>query len=38
MALLAIGIPFGLGIGVALGNSLDLKAKKERRQLDFVMN
>lgn len=35
MALLALGLPIGLAIGVALGTSLDMKAKKEGRQLDF---
>lgn len=38
ISLLAIGLPIGLAIGVVFGTSLDKKAKKEGRQLDFELN
>jgi hypothetical protein len=37
IALLSIGLPIGLAIGVAFGISLDKKAEKEGRQLDFEL-
>lgn len=35
MAYLGIGLPIGLVIGIAVGASMDNKAAKEGRQLDF---
>lgn len=37
ISLLAIGLPIGLAIGVTFGISLDKKAEKEGRQLDFEL-
>jgi len=36
-AFYAIGIPFGLLIGLAIGTSLDKKASNEGRQLDIII-
>ncbi len=38
MGYLAIGIPFGLSIGLAIGTGLDKKAADEGRQLDVEIN
>ena len=38
IALLSIGLPIGLAIGVALGISLDQKAAKAGKQLDFEVS
>jgi hypothetical protein len=35
IGLLGIGLPIGMGIGFVFGSSLDQKALKEGRQLDF---
>lgn len=35
MAMLGIGFPIGLAIGVGFGSFLDQKAKKQGKQLDF---
>ncbi|MBT9484370.1 hypothetical protein [Sediminibacterium sp.] len=35
LGMLGIGLPFGMGIGVVVGTSMDNKALKEGRQLDF---
>jgi hypothetical protein len=35
IGLLAIGLPIGLGLGVVFGTSLDNKAEKEGRQLNW---
>jgi hypothetical protein len=35
MGLLAIGLPIGMGIGIAVGTSMDKKAMNEGRQLDI---
>jgi predicted RND superfamily exporter protein len=37
MALLGIGFPFGLMLGLAVGISMDKKAKQEGRQLDIEL-
>ena len=35
MGLIGAGIPIGMGIGIVVGSSMDKKAFKEGRQLDF---
>ena len=35
MGLLGVGLPIGMGIGVLVGSTIDKKAFKEGRQLDF---
>jgi hypothetical protein len=35
MGLIGAGIPIGMGIGIGVGSSMDKKAFKEGRQLDF---
>ncbi|MEX1189062.1 MAG: hypothetical protein WED33_07375 [Bacteroidia bacterium] len=37
-AILAAGLPMGMGIGIALGSRMDKKAADEGRQLDFEIN
>jgi hypothetical protein len=37
MGLLAIGFPFGIAIGMALGSSMDEKAGNQGKQLRFEM-
>ncbi len=34
----ALGIPIGMGIGIAMGSGMDKKAFKEGRQLDIEVN
>jgi len=37
MGLMAIGLPIGLGVGAAVGSSMDKKALQEGRQIDVEM-
>ncbi|MEP0266637.1 hypothetical protein [Dokdonia sp.] len=36
MGLLGLGMPIGMGIGIALGTMMDQKAQKNNKQLDFA--
>lgn len=36
MGLLGMGLPIGMVIGIAVGTSMDAKAKKENKQLEFA--
>jgi len=35
MGMLGIGLPIGMAVGLAIGTSMDSKAAKEGRQLEF---
>ena len=37
MGLLAIGLPIGMGIGIAAGSGMDKKAREEGRQLNIEL-
>lgn len=37
MAFVGIGLPIGLSVGVAIGTTMDQKAEKEGRQLNFEL-